>query len=255
MNAEGFNITVSRILIFPIKSLDPFETEIVQISEYGGLKYDRLVAFFDKEGRILTRKREMKLYKIRSYYDMGRFTAKLKYGDMKAEIELDDLETLSEFMSDCLEYKVRAKKGYFPDSTDTPGPTLIGTETLKEIASWYDFSLEETRLRFRTNIEISTREPFWEDRLCSKEGVSFKICDVLIKGVNISKRCNVPPSDPFTGEKTKNFEKIFTERRKGKLKSFSRKECFKGFYRLALNTIIPSSERGKTIKVGDLLRL
>ncbi len=249
------DIKVSKILIFPIKSLDPLEVKETKINEYGGLEYDRFIAFFDEDGRILTRKKEKKLYGIRSVYDMENFSVKLECEGISEIISLDDLGKLSLFMSEILGYRVKAERGFFPDSTDTPGPTLISTATLEEVASWYGFSLEETRLRFRTNIEISAPEPFWEDRLCSKEGINFKIGDVSIKGVNISRRCNVPPSDPFTGEKTKDFEKIFTEKRKEKLKPFSKEECFKGFYRLTLNTIISPSEKDKEIKVGDSLRL
>ncbi len=243
---------VSHIIIFPIKSLDPIKVKEAKINKEGGLEYDRLIAFFDPEGKILTKKREKKLYKIRSNYDLDKFEVRLKVENLENTFSLEDINGLSQFMSDFLGYKVTARKGYFPDSKDTPGPTIVSTETLKEVASWYGFSLEETRLRFRTNIEISAEYPFWEDRLC---GSSFRIGSVEMKGVNISRRCNIPPADPFTGERKENFENIFIEKRKRALPSWVREECMKGFYRLAINTTVPPSEKGKLIKEGDEIKV
>jgi len=250
------SIYVSKIMIFPIKSLDPVYVSSARINKEGGLEYDRYIALFDEEGNILSRKREKKLYLIRSIYDMEYFTVTLKYKDSADTFNLNDLKGIGEFISECLGYRVEARKGFFPDSLDTPGPTLIGRASLLEISSWFgNMDLDEIRLRFRTNIEIETDVPFWEDRLCDKEkGVYFYIGDVLFKGVNISKRCNIPPSDPLTGEKIENFEKTFIDRRKETLPSWAKEECFKGFYRVAINTIVPKTEAGKRISVGDSLR-
>ena len=60
------------------------------------------------------------------------------------------------------------------------GPTLISSESLLEVASWFDWTIEEARRRFRMNLEVtierdeeegnSTKaastmlfEAFWED--------------------------------------------------------------------------------------------
>ncbi len=250
------SVYVSKIMIFPIKSLDPVYVSSARINKKGGLEYDRYIALFDEKGNILSRKREKKLYLIRSIYDMEYLTVTLKCGGKVNTFNLNDTKGIGEFISEFLEYRVEAKKGFFPDSIDTPGPTIIGRATLNEISSWFGINIDEMRLRLRTNIEIETEVPFWEDRLCDKEkGVYFYIGNVLFKGVNISKRCNIPPSDPLTGERIEDFERIFVEKRKKTLPQWAKDECFKGFYRVAINTIVPETEEGKKISVGDSLRI
>ncbi len=250
------SIYVSKIMIFPIKSLDPVYVSSTRINKEGGLEYDRYIALFDEKGNILSRKRERKLYLIRSIYDMEYLTVTLKCGDKANTFNLNDTKGIGEFISEFLGYRVEARKGFFPDSLDTPGPTIIGRATIIEISSWFGIDVDEMRLRLRTNIEIETEVPFWEDRLCDKEkGVYFYIGNVLFKGVNISKRCNIPPSDPLTGERIENFERIFVEKREKTLPQWAKEECFKGFYRVAINTIVPETEEGKKISVGDSLRI
>ena len=48
--------------------------------------------------------------------------------------------------------------GGFPDDRDAAGPTVISTESLVEVASWFGLSLDEARNRFRMNLELSSDE-------------------------------------------------------------------------------------------------
>ena len=240
-----------RIFIYPIKSLDPIEVESVKISEKGALEGDRVFALFDEENRVVNAKREKKLHLVRSFVDFEKEIFEFSLGGEKYTFGFDEIERVNEFFSEFLGYRVFMKKnekGGFPDDTKASGPTIVSRSTLREVASWFNISEEEARRRFRANIEIEGVPPFWEDYLVGKK---FKIGDVEIEGVNISKRCPVPTRNPYTGEPMKNFVKIFTEKRKEKTPPDVPREIFDTYYRLCLNTNIPESEWGKILRKGD----
>jgi len=115
------------------------------------------------------------------------------------------------------------------------------------------------RLRLRTNLELDGEElpPFWEDKLYGQKGevVWFKIGGVLIGGVNPCKRCPIPTRNPLTGEEIKDFKTRFVEMRKKTLPPWAPKERFDTFYRLTVNTIVPPSQGGKVLKVGDKVEI
>ena len=90
---------------------------------------------------------------------------------------------LSEALAENVFLEERVEGG-FPDDHDAPGPTLISTESLAEVARWFDWDLAEARRRFRMNLELTGDEPagttagdagqraraslsgpFWEDTL------------------------------------------------------------------------------------------
>jgi uncharacterized protein len=147
----------------------------------------------------------------------------------------------------------------FPDDTESPGPTIISTATLREISCWFSgISLDEMRRRLRANIEIDGNiPPFWEDRLFSTAGntVSFTLGNVNFLGVNPCQRCVVPTRDSFTGEPYPDFHHIFLMKRKQTLPMWANTSWFNHFYRLSINTRLGLSEVGKTLQVGDELRL
>jgi uncharacterized protein YcbX len=250
------SVKVRSIYLYPIKGLDPHRVKQAKLTEKGSLEGDRSLALFDKEGRVISGKREPLLHKIRAEYDLENGEVHLA-GKEKKVFDLDDLEGLSDWFSTQLGYGVSVKRfpEGFPDDRKAHGPTIISLGTLEEISRWFGFSLEECRRRFRANIELDSTEPFWEDRLVGDHSpVRFKIGDVIMEGYGISKRCPVPTRNPWTGQQTKGFVKIFTENRKKTLPNWSPKERFKDtFYRLSINTVVSASQKGKLIKVGDEL--
>jgi uncharacterized protein len=147
----------------------------------------------------------------------------------------------------------------FPDDTESPGPTIISTATLREISSWFSgITVDEMRRRLRVNIEIDGNiPPFWEDRLFSMTGnfVSFTLGNVNFLGINPCQRCVVPIRDSLTGESYKDFQKIFVMKRQETLPMWVNISRFNHFYRLSINTRLPLSEAGKTLQVGDKLIL
>jgi hypothetical protein len=255
---------LSKIQIFPIKSLDPIALSEVEISAGGALKGDREFAMFDQKGNYINAKRNPKIHLIRASYDLSDRLVNLRIQDQTEDqdqvftFHLDQDRTaltnwLSEFFDQTVELRQNVTNG-FPDDPEAWGATIISEATLVTVQSWYpELSLEQIRLRFRTNLEIADTEAFWEDGLFAKVGetVAFRIGDVQFLGTNPCQRCPVPTRDPFTGQAYPEFSKIFSRQREETLPSNIERSRFNHFYRLALNTKIPLTEAGKTLKLGS----
>jgi len=232
---------VYKLLIYPIKSLDPQEVSKVKVVEKGALEHDREFAFFTEEGKVVSAKKEPKLHRIRSFVDFEEGVFKFSYEGKEYTFSFGEESKVNDFFSEVLGYRVylkRNEKGGFPDDTKAHGPTIVSRETLKEVGSWFGLDEGETTLRFRPNIVLANTEPFWEEKLVGKK---FYVGEVLFKGEKISKRCPVPTRNPFTGEVYPNFVKKFLEKREK--------------YILCLNTNIPQSEWGKEIKLKDEVKV
>ncbi len=142
----------------------------------------------------------------------------------------------------------------FPDDTDSPGPTLLSTATLAEVATWFPgLALEEARRRFRANLEIDGVESFWEDWLIGSAGtnVPFQIGDVQWLGMNPCQRCVVPSRASDGGETTPGFQKAFATERERRLPAWAPRDRFNHFYRLAVNTRLAPGQPPGRIAVGD----
>jgi uncharacterized protein YcbX len=98
--------------------------------------------------------------------------------------------------------------------------------------------------------------PFWEDRLIGDgtRGAAFQVGGVRFEGVNPCARCIVVTRDPATGESTPEFQQVFSARRRKTLPGNVDASRFDHYFRLALNTAVPSSEVGKAVRVGDEVR-
>ncbi len=255
---------VSRLFIHPIKSLDKVGIENITVLRSGALKRDREFAIFDKSGHFVNGKRNARIHAIRSEFDLETNIVSLwvqgtdHANVFHVEKEREALECwLGEFFDFPVEVKQNLNTG-FPDDTVSPGPTIISTATLEAIASWYPgLDVEEVRLRFRSNIEISGVPAFWEDRLFTEaEGtVNFQIGDVQFMGINPCQRCVVVTRDSKTGEAYPNFQKTFVAQRRTTLPEWAERSRFNHFYRLAINTRLPITEEGKMICIGDELRI
>ncbi|MGC1483328.1 MAG: MOSC N-terminal beta barrel domain-containing protein [Candidatus Acidiferrum sp.] len=99
---------------------------------------------------------------------------------------------------------------------------------------------------------------FWEDQLFGESDTSvvrFKIGEVALEGSNPCARCPVPSRDSYTGGADDRFQKRFSEFRRAQLPAWAPVERFDHFYRLAVNTRVPSTEQGKLLRLGDPLVL
>ncbi|MFB2974611.1 MOSC domain-containing protein [Microseira sp. BLCC-F43] len=251
---------IAGILIYPIKSLDGVGVNRARILASGALERDREFAILDAQGRFVNGKRNAKVHLLRSFWDETGKTVTLQIEGKQEKRVFDLAENRTEleaWFSDYFGFSVQLARNSltgFPDDTIASGPTIISTATLEEVASWFPgITVAEMRQRLRANIEISGVPPFWEDRLFADDGemVQFKIGEVLFEGINPCQRCIVPTRNSQTGESYPNFQKLFSQKREETLPSWVNLSRFNHFYRLSVNTKLPSYEVGKLVQIGD----
>jgi uncharacterized protein YcbX len=254
---------LAGIFIYPIKSLDRIALTQATVLQSGALQHDREFAVFDQQGRFVNGKRNAKVHRLRSAFDaqFQRLCLQIQGTDQRVVFHIDEERTaLETWLSDYFGFPVKFVQNVtgFPDDTNAPGPTVISTGTIEEVASWFpEVSVEEMRLRLRANLEIGGVPPFWEDQLFAQAGqcVQFQVGEVLFEGINPCQRCVVPTRDSMTGEMTANFQKIFVTRRKESLPSWVNKSRFNHFFRLSVNTRVPESEAGKVLQIKDAIKV
>jgi uncharacterized protein len=255
---------LSRISLYPVKSLDGLSVSSARVLASGALQFDRTFAMVDGEGKFVNGKRNPRVHRLRSHFDLATETLTLRVQDTEncysfhLATEREALNTwLSTYFARIVTLVENRASG-FPDDVKASGPTIISTATLQTVSSWFPGLDEETmRLRFRANLEIGGVPAFWEDRLFTEAGfnVSFRIADVQFEGTNPCQRCVVPSRDPYTGEAFPHFQEMLMLKRKQSLPEWSTPSRFNHFYRLSCNTQIAPSEEGKVLHVGDILQL
>ncbi|WP_088240966.1 MOSC domain-containing protein [Calothrix rhizosoleniae] len=254
---------LAKILLYPIKSLDGVEVSQTQILPSGALKCDRKFAIFDPQNKFVNGKRNPKIHLLRSHFNLDKQTVSLQIPHIGTkDFHLDlDRESLTKAFSDFFGMTVRIKDNPvmgFPDDTKSPGPTIISTATLTEVASWFPgMSVEQLRRRIRANLEIDDVPAFWEDRLFTDTGntISLRIGDTLFLGVNPCQRCIVPVRNPETGQAYEHFQKIFVSQRQKTLPPWVNKSRFNHFYKLSVNTRISPLTPSHVLSVGDRIEI
>lgn len=228
----------------------------------GGLQFDRAFALVDAKGAFVNGKHEPRVHELRVGYDAALSRAtfvspRLTHGFTFAFDA--DTSALEAWLSEHFERPIRVRHdfaGGFPDDTQAPGPTLVASATLAEVATWFPgLTAEDMRDRLRANIEIGGVPAFWEDRLYAAAGdaVAFRVGAVVLEGTNPCARCVVPSRDPRTGQAWPAFAKIVSERRAASLPRWAERSRFDHFYRLAVNTRAAPTQTGALIAVGDRL--
>ncbi len=255
---------LAQISIYPVKSLAPVSLPQTALLAGGALEHDREFALFSEDGKFLNAKRTPKIHGLRSSFDPRSGTLHLQATETGLEDRFhlpDDIRSLEHWLTHYFDQPVfvrRSGDGGFPDDLNAPGPTVISTATLEEVASWFPgLSVESARVRFRANLEIGGVPPFWEDQLFGEPEilVPFQIGSAVFHGVNPCQRCIVPPRDPETSEALPDFSNIFRAKREETLPAWAVRARFNHFYRLAINTRVSSAEAGKTLHIGDPIRL
>jgi uncharacterized protein len=259
--------TLSRIEIFPIKSLDGMVVETATVLPRGALKGDRQYAIVDPQGKWVNGKTNAAIHGLRNTFSADLSTVTLWVQNQPESTVtfnlMGDRTGLEQWLSDYFKMPTRIEVNTemgFPDDSVSPGPTVITTATLEAIAQWFPgMRLAEARRRFRTNLELADAPAFWEDRLYGKEGemTPFWIGAVQFFGVNPCQRCIVPTRDSCQGRATAGFQKTFVQQRRSTLPEWVERSRFNHYYRLAVNTRISEGEVSKNllIQLGDLIHL
>lgn len=256
---------LTRITIYPIKSFDGLELASAEILPGGALQHDRRWALVDAWGQFVNGKRCQTIHQIRAVFSEDCRQVTLRDADREATFFLnDEPAAIAAWCGAILGQKCRlvenAEVG-FPDDCEAPGPTLISTATLEVVSAWFaglsleetGLSLEETRRRFRANLEIDAGEPFWEDRLVGERTKirRFRIGDTVWQGRGVCERCVVPTRDSHSGAARPGFARQFSELREAALPDWSPVERFDHFYRVAITTGLDSIPGEPLLRVGD----
>ena len=249
---------LNRIVVFPIKSLDGFELSSVEVQEGGALRHDRRWALVDSAGNFVNGKRFPSIHQIRATFSDNCQQVTLSIGKRQARFSLvDEPKAVARWCSEILGQECQLIENAligFPDDREAPGPTLVSTSTLVEVSNWYkDLTLEETRRRFRSNLEIDTDVPFWEDRLVSDSGPprKFRVGNTVWHATGVCQRCVVPTRGAHNGTVTAGFARQFSQRREATMPAWAPLGRFDHFYRLAINTQLESVLGDSLLRVGD----
>lgn len=253
---------LTRITLFPIKSLDGIDVMQTNLLPSGALTYDRRWAIVDSSNKIVNAKRTNVIHQIRSRYNLDQLQISLQIQHSESIDHfhlINDQAHINAWLSQYFGFSVHlienATHG-LPDDTFFPGPTIVSDATLNYVSQWFQqIDPHNLRQRLRTNLEITVDEPFWEDQLFAKKNqdVLFNIGHIEFIGGNPCQRCVVPPRDPITGNVDTTFSRIFTEKREQTLPVWSERTRFNHFYRLCVNTKSPSSQPQRILQVGDEL--
>ena len=257
--------TLSRINCYPIKSLPGRAAENARMEPSGAIANDRRLAIVDREERFLNAKRTTRIHQLG--YDIDFDSRRLRFfargadsiqapvtGHLDDDRSLFD-EWLSDFFGEPASLVENVSTG-FPDDLESPGPTVISAATLAVVAGWFALSVDETRARFRANLEVGGVPPFWEDRLYSAgpQPVRFRVGNIEFDGTNPCQRCVVPSRHPDSGDALTGFAKQFAALREEHLPEWAATERFDHFYRLAVNTRrVPGA--GDQLRVGDIVEI
>ncbi len=252
---------IENMVVYPVKSMDGLSVVQAAITQGGSLAWDRQFAFFNAEGRTVNAKKYPAIQRIRADYNLNYRLVTLSVANHSKTFDLFyDQEAIARWVGDFLGISVTMRQNNltgFPDDDSRTGPTVISTATLRAVADWFGMSLEETRRRFRANIELGGCPPFWEDSLIGEIGLSvaFRLGAVTVYGVKACARCPVPSRNPDTGVADRQFQAIFEQHRRRQMAPFVPQSQFPHYYYLSIHTIIPENQADKMLQIGDEVQL
>lgn len=275
--------TLDRITLYPVKSLDGVDVPEALVLPSGALEHDRRWQLTDIDGRVLNAKRSPLFHAIRAEFDLAARLVTLSIDPLAlAARAIPDVERLATLAADTFPLMpgpdgpcgwlseafamavllLERADGGFPDDREAPGPTLVSSASLAEVARWFGFDLMEARRRFRANLEIGGCDSFWEDTLASParpdmpslldlpsdlpadpyadlpplEPREFTIGEARFRATNVCRRCVVPSRDSRTGVVTTAFRDAFEARRQRAMRADVDAGVWRMLYRLGVNT-------------------
>lgn len=253
---------LTRIRLYPLKSFDGVDVSQASLNALGGLVGDREYRLKDGLDRILNGKRlGESIIKFRALFqDGGRSVSFVSEEDNQFHLP-DDLNELGFWFSQRFGEPIHIERNQqtgFPDDEIASGPTIVSKATLVEVATWFEWDLEDTRRRFRANLEVDGVPAFWEDGLFGEKGEEriVKIGGARLEAMQPCARCAVPSRNSYSGRvDDPSFAKTFAEQRRKTLPKWVRASRFNHFYRLCVNTRVPAAQTTRDIAVGDAVEL
>jgi len=239
---------VSLLRLYPIKGLPPADVADARVLPSGALEFDRRWALMDQRGRFVNGKNVPEIHRIGARFDVR--AAEVAIDGRVFSLHHDGAAIAAacgRMLGEPLTWRENTEVG-FPDDLASPGPTFVSAPSVSAVAGWFGFAPDDTRRRFRANIEIDGVEPFWEDALY---GGALRVGEVVIDAINPCARCVVPSRDATTGEVSPGFQKRFAQLRQEHLPAGVSTAPFDHYYRFTVNTRIAAGEAGKVIRVGD----
>ncbi|MEG4323626.1 MULTISPECIES: MOSC N-terminal beta barrel domain-containing protein [unclassified Microcoleus] len=255
---------VASIHIYPVKSLDGIAVSQANILASGALAGDRSFAICDRKGELVNTKRNSGVPFLRLSFDIKKRIAGLKIQDTEQEIFFHvDRERpgIEYWLSNYFGYPVKLIENLltgFPDDTAAPGPTIISTATIAEVASWFPrVCVNEMRHRLRANIEIGDVPAFWEDQLfgAADEVVRFKIGPVIFEGINPAQPCILSTRKSAAKEAYPYSKNVLIAKQNEIMPDLVKKGHLNHFSRLIVNTRVPLQAAGKIVHIGDEVQI
>ncbi|WP_435098348.1 MOSC domain-containing protein [Halorubrum sp. N11] len=275
---------IAELVAYPLKSNDGAAVDRAELGPNGAIRGDRTYALVEAgvdphtasvggDGGYVNGKREPAVHRLSASYELAGAAdatptavtlsrpARPESG-VGAETRTfalpDDGEALAAWVGEYLGYAVdlvREPDGGLPDDRAAPGPTVVSRATLETVASWFDEVADATemRRRLRPNLVLDDCPAFWEDRLFADHGEAVRVSlgETALLGVNPCQRCVVPSRDPDTGDEIEGFRETFVRKRRETLPAWTESDRFDHHFRLMVNTVVPESEWGSTLAVGD----
>lgn len=255
------NPVVSRITIYPVKSLDGYAVNTAEVGHHSFLVNDRRFAMFGNDGKLINGKSSPLVHLLRLtrtgelHFECYSLLLNESFGFLAG---VND-HAFSLFLSRHFDRPVELREdtsGNFQDVPHDAAITLVSTASLLKIGEWMMIDdLDELRARFRATIEISGVPAFWEDRLFAQPGkqVGFRIGEVGLECVGPRERCVVPTRHPETGDVYHGFAKTMAAFRWKNIPDHSLLQTWEHGYFLSVDCRITPDSYGKKINVGDRL--
>ena len=145
---------ISRITIYPVKSLDGIALQKAQVVKGGCLHHDREYAIIDANGNFIIGKTNPLVHTLRSAVDFEkeqisfRHEASTTWQQFHLQNEKAAINTyLSDFFGKPVSLNQNTE-GRFLDIPDRSGITVLSAASIENVAHWFnDMDLEETRRR------------------------------------------------------------------------------------------------------------
>lgn len=251
--------TVSRITIYPFKSLDGYATGLLQIGPGSFVRNDRRYALVDADGKRVNGKATPLVHLLRlNYLADAMFACTSVTLNRSIVVDMNAPWTpFNAFLSEHFGRRVELREdesGNFQDVPHEAAITLVSTATLEQVAQWMNLTdLDEVRRRFRVTVEVSGVPAFWEDALFGAPGdvIPFRMGDVDLEGVGPRERCVVPTRHSITGTVDTGFAKELARQRWEHRPKDSLLPAWKHGYFIGVDCRIAPSSWNRCIYLGD----